>query len=448
MLLSDLVTIAVSPRERHYCLIPSLLSIFATVPDEVRVIVAQGDIPDDLYQSLKDLKNLRNFELIHPKYPLYPQEARNLCIEITTTEFIVIADNDVEYEDGWLEAFVENAISTNSDIVAPVIFIGPPKNKIIHHAGGLLKAANNINGNLVVTETHRLANKDISDVDVNILGENPDTIEFHCFLARISYLNISGLLDERLITQEQVDFGLRTKALQGKVSFEPKVRVTYMAKKVFSSKDLDYLSFRWNDIQAVESMQVIQNSWGISFDISRRIANWIRPHRVRAYQTRYQDQFDSLGPESFFRDFMQPLEISARDRALKLRNGKALQGATALSDEIKKNTLLYFSNINQVGDINSIASIEIALCKALNANAVCGFSEVEYKGRNMIVFAIETSVVISREELIKATSGLIKNIGNISFVVVSEFPRIATNYFIIDRIKLRSIIQKKISMKN
>lgn len=342
--LSSQVTVAISPRERHYSLVPSLLSLFATIPDDVRVIVAQGDIPEDLYQSLMDLKNLRDFELIATEYPLYPQEARNLCIQITFTDFIVISDNDVEYEHGWLEAFLENAILLNADIVAPIIFIGPPKNKIIHHAGGLLKVSTISNCDLVVSETHRLANKDINNVDINSFDRNADAIEFHCFFARISYLRKSGNLDERLITQEQVDFGLRTKALQGKVTFEPNARVTYMAKKVFSYKDLEYLSFRWNDKQAVESMRVIQDTWSVKSDISRRIANLIRPHRVRAYGTLYKNQLSSMGVMSFFLDFMLPLENTAIERAFKLRMDKKLQGATPLPDKMKKAAIENFKN--------------------------------------------------------------------------------------------------------
>jgi len=340
--LAKTVTIAVSPRERHYSLLPSLLSIFATVPRGVRVIVAQGDLPPDLRESLADLQKIRNFDLIAPDYPLYPQEARNLCVQQVKTDFVVITDNDLEYEPGWLEAFAQNAVNLNSDIVAPVIFIGPPRAKTIHHAGGVLHGKVAADGSLMVKEFHRLANKDISEVDVNALGNGSHTGEFHCFLARVNYLRKSGRFDERFITQEQVEFGLRIRALEGHSSFAPGVKVTYMAKKAFTTRDLDYLSFRWNDDQAAQSMEGIRQSWGISFDVQRQIAAWIRPHRVRAYGTRYQEQLKSMGIQLFFSDFMRPLERAALERAMKLRNGKQLAPASLLPDELKTRALQAF----------------------------------------------------------------------------------------------------------
>jgi hypothetical protein len=340
--LSELVTIAVSPRERHYSLIPSLVSLFATIPANVRVIVAHGDLPSDLLQSLKDLNQIRTFDLIHENYPLYPQEARNLCLAQIETPYMVVTDNDVEYEAGWLEKFIQQAQATASDIVAPVIFIGPPKSKKIHHAGGILQGKILPNQDITVEEIHRLANRDFNLDELDALNGQTHTIEFHCFLASVAFIKRLGGFDERFITQEQVEFGLRIKALDGKITFAPDVHVTYMAKKEFTQIDLNYMSFRWNDAQALQALEVIENNWSIRFDTAKHLKAWIRPHRLRAYGTRYPQQLKAMGPLAFFDAFMKPIEHHAIEAALLKRNGKQLKGVYPISEPLKSQTVKAF----------------------------------------------------------------------------------------------------------
>lgn len=322
--LGELVTVAVSPRERHYSIVPSLLSLFATIPADVRVIVAQGDIPSDLRLTLNELKSLREFDLIETEYPLYPQEARNLGVEASTTDYIVIADNDIEYEAGWLEALVGNAVSNRADIVAPLIFIGPPRAKEIHHAGGRIQIMRLPNGLLKAIEVHQLSHKNIEDVDPHALGVANHTVEFHNFLVSASYLKRSGGFDERMTTQEQIHYGLLAFNLGAKVTFEADARVTYNAKRVFHPLDLQYLSFRWNGGQAIESMRAIEAMWGIHLGEEGLLTNWICRHRARAYSTFYTEQAESMTMEEFFFQFVKARENKAMARARKLRNGKTL----------------------------------------------------------------------------------------------------------------------------
>jgi GT2 family glycosyltransferase len=322
--LADLVSVTIAPRERHYSIIASLLSLFATIPPDVRVIVAQGDLPADLRQTLKDLQEVRRFELIETEYPLYPQEARNLGIEAVTTDYVVIADNDMQYEQGWLEALLANAIAHQSALVAPLIFIGPPRARTIHHAGGRLETIH-ANGVLKVREHHMFSNKDIAEVDIGSIGIDNHTVEFHCFLARRSFLSRLGCLDERLTTQEQIHYGLLTRSLGEKVTFEPGARVTYTAKTQFSDADLAYMSFRWNDWQATKAMDAIESAWGIDVEQEWLLSKWIRPHRMRAYGTRYPDQFRKVFLQDFYDQVAQPLEARAISRAIQLRRDKPLR---------------------------------------------------------------------------------------------------------------------------
>jgi hypothetical protein len=322
--LAELASVAVAPRERQYSIVPSLLSLFATVPPDVRVVVAQGDIPEELRQSLEDLRKIRSFELIEPSFPLYPQEARNLAIESITTDYVAIVDNDMEYEPGWLDALVGNAIENDAAMVAPVIFIGPPRATNIHHAGGRIRIQRMPDGKLRADEKHIFSRENIADVDIESLGIENHTVEFHCFLASSAYLASIGGLDERLTTQEQIHYGLLARHLGAKVTFEGAAHVTYSAFTRFSEPDLEYMSFRWNDWAAGASMDAIESAWGIDFDRARLLDRWIRPHRTRAYGSFYTEQFAAMPIQKFYNEVAMQREIRALKRARDLRGQKRL----------------------------------------------------------------------------------------------------------------------------
>lgn len=91
-----------------------------------------------------------------------PNGARNLGVARTTTEYVVIADNDIEYEPGWLDALEVHAEENGSAAVAPLICIGPPAATIIHHAGGML-SAETVDGGVVLHERHRLMDVPLAD---------------------------------------------------------------------------------------------------------------------------------------------------------------------------------------------------------------------------------------------------------------------------------------------
>jgi hypothetical protein len=236
----------------------------------------------------------------------------------------------MEYEPGWLEALVDNAIENDAAMVAPLIFIGPPRATTIHHAGGRIRIRRTPDGQLAADEKHIFSHKNIADVDIESLGTKNHTVEFHCFLASSAYLASIGGLDERLTTQEQIHYGLLARHLGAKVTFERTAHVTYSAMTRFAEADLEYLSFRWNDWTARDSMDAIQSAWGITFDQDHLLDRWIRPHRARAYGTLYAEQYQAMPIQEFYNDVVMRREIRALKRARKLREGKSL----AFTDKI------------------------------------------------------------------------------------------------------------------
>lgn len=282
------ISVIVVQRERFSSVIESLSSLFLTIDSSVNVVVVEGASPENVREELSSLQKSRPFKLISKEYFITPNEARNIGLKNANSEYIVFTDNDIIYEKDWLEYLYKNAEQYKSDFVAPLICIGPPAAKKIHHAGGELVIAPNVNsGRFIVSERHRLMNQPIDTVKTNKLSINTNIVEFHCFLARKSSIESIGGFNEILITREQIDLGLRNQILGNRVTFESKAVVTYMAYRSTLMEDLPYHIFRWSQPLAEKSLHYFQKTWQVDINVDRVLNSWIRGHRYRAISTAY-----------------------------------------------------------------------------------------------------------------------------------------------------------------
>jgi GT2 family glycosyltransferase len=302
-----LASVVVVPRERFTSLPVSLRSLFATIPEDVPVVVVEGGTPEATRSELDALSRERPFRHISLPYMVKPNEARNLGVAETSTEYVVIADNDIEYEAGWLDALERHAVEYDSDAVAPLICIGPPAATIVHHAGGIVKATRT-DGGVKLSEEHRLMNVPLARARTAPPEARNQVCEFHCMLARRRLLDDMGGLDERLITREQLDFAMRALVLDATVTFAEQSIVTYMARDAFDPIDLRYHLFRWSDRLVVESLDAIEETWGVELDRNMFRNRWTAGHRLRAAETTYPWKRRILGKERFRRRVVDRLE--------------------------------------------------------------------------------------------------------------------------------------------
>jgi len=293
--------VVVVPRERFTSLPVSLRSLFATIAPDVRVVVVEGASPASTRAELEELRAERPYELISLPYMVKPNEARNRGVAATASEYVVIADNDIEYEPGWFDALVRHASANGSDAVAPLICIGPPAATTVHHAGGVVKAERTGSGGIKLSEAHRLMDVPLADARDSLPEASNHVCEFHCMLARRSLLDEMGGLDERLVTREQLDFAMRALVLDARVTFAEDSIVTYMARDAFDATDLRYHLFRWSDPFVVESLDAFEGTWGVELDRDMFRNRWTAGHRTRAAETTYPRRRRILGKKLFRR---------------------------------------------------------------------------------------------------------------------------------------------------
>ena len=306
-------TIVVAPRERYSTVIETLEELFRTVSESDEIIVVEGGSPSGIKSQIRQYAIAERIRWVEREEPVLPNVARNVGVELARGEYVVFVDNDIRFEAGWLDALVARAEADSADVVAPLICIGPPRATTIHHAGGVLVAEKGESG-VEVREKHRLMNVPLSDFDPDAAPTTNTVSEFHCFLARKSFLNRIGPLDERLITREQMDFALRALVHEAVVRFERDAVVTYFAYDKFSRSDLSYHLFRWSDQIAQLSIRSFEETWGLELDAQRIRFRWIARHRERAVRSAFP-VFSRLAPAAVFRLFLRALERRADKQA-------------------------------------------------------------------------------------------------------------------------------------
>ncbi len=152
-------------------------------------------------------------------------------------------------------------------------------------------------------------------------------------MARRALLDEMGGLDERLITREQIDFALRTFALGARTTFAEKSWVTYMARDEFDPVDLRYHLFRWSDRFVVESLDALEDTWGVTVDRDMYRFAWAATHRARAAETTYPRRRRLLGSERFRRWVVDPLERRVVEEQFALRGDLTPSRPRELPDE-------------------------------------------------------------------------------------------------------------------
>ena len=290
--LSELVSIVIAPREKHSTLIESLHSLFASIPADVEVIACLPRLPESIQREAKAMMSARGCCQLEEFEPdLIPHRARALGASRVSTPWVIFADNDLSYEADWLHNLAAEMCNGGMDVLAPLIFIGPPTGETIHHAGGLLIIEERADGRIAVREQHRLMNQSVAEAGIEELLQSKefelcDVAEFHCLAMRTELLGDTISLPPQLITREQQDLALQCRKQGLSVGFVPAARVTYLAHSEFTDDDLRYHAARWSEERAKISLDYMESKWRMDFDRHRVLYRWIEKHRRRPFKKR------------------------------------------------------------------------------------------------------------------------------------------------------------------
>lgn len=266
-------TIIVTPRERWGMAKEALLSIYANTDIPFELVYVDGRAPAWLSEWLDQESAKRGFRIIRRDRYVTPNEARNMGVAASDTEFVVFIDNDVVVAPNWLGQLAAAADETGVEIIAPLVCEGKPLHSRVHQATGTFTfdkeaffAAPHGERQLedVMTFHKELREK----VQHEMKRAPTDTAEFHCLMIRRSLFEKIGPLDENLqATKEHIDFCMLAGQAGAKAIFEPNSVVTY----VFPSRadpmtddDTAYFLLRWSPKWQRQDLDYLKKKWGLN----------------------------------------------------------------------------------------------------------------------------------------------------------------------------------------
>jgi len=280
---SAATTIAIVPHEKFSVTRQSLQSVLTGTPEPYRLVYVDGGSPRRVAQYLEAQARIHDFTLIRTEHFLQPNEGRNLALAYVDTEFVVLLDNDVVVDPGWLTQLERCAHETGAAVVSPLCCIGPVVHARVHLTTGECEIIE-ANGRRVMHERFVDSQASLADVLSRVERIQCGLVDAHSLLVRSDALTRDPPFDEAIRLEEHIDLSLTVREGGGSLWLEPRAIVTYLTPRLQPS-DLPYYVLRWSDAWNRAGLAHLAEKWRISTDdpwLDEKTA-WATTHRHRGY---------------------------------------------------------------------------------------------------------------------------------------------------------------------
>ena len=248
------VTIVMTVREKYSTTLQSIQSLKANTPDDLYdFIIVDCGIPDDI----------SGIETVITSNIKIPQLNRIKAAKLVQTKYTIFVDNDVLFEQNWLQNLLKCAEETNAGVVAPAYLWNKDK---IHMYGGTIT----IKEDGSFDEKHALINEHRS-----VLHSQPrktcDYVEYHCVLIKTELRDILDPIYR--CVHEHIDLCLCAKSLGHEIYIEPTSVVTYLNNAKLKDYDIDFFKNRWVGDDCDHDIEHFCRKWNFpntTFDDIRR----------------------------------------------------------------------------------------------------------------------------------------------------------------------------------
>lgn len=274
------VDVVMVPRERYAPTLESLRGVLDTIPQDSRVILVRGGMPEPVEKQAVDLDPGR-IDVVGPRRHLAPNAARAIGLQHTTARYVIFIDNDVLPDAGWVEPLVATAEQEDAWVVRPVVLQRVGDRVTIHETGGHCHLEQRGSVTTLV-ETHRHAGGPPEEI-ASLRREQVELFEFHTALFDRDRLVHLGGPDERMRSQgDHLDLALRVRAAGGSIWLEPASVVTYTIPQSIGLRDLSFFLGRWSHSWTASSRRDFCSTHGID-DPDDPCDTWRYPDVHRAY---------------------------------------------------------------------------------------------------------------------------------------------------------------------
>jgi GT2 family glycosyltransferase len=247
-------------REKYSTTLRSIQSLKTNTPDELYdFILVDCGIPNDISGVFVIKTDTTN-----------PQINRIKAAQLVQTKYTIFTDNDVIFEQNWLQNLLQCAEETNAGIVAPAYIWNKDK---IHMFGGTITIKD---GNFY--EKHDFANEHRNILHSQI-RKTCDYVEYHCLLIKSEFRD---LLDPNYkCVHEHIDLCLGAKRLGHEIYIEPTSVIMYLNNTKLQDCDIDLFKDRWNINDCDHDINYFCKKWGFPDTTFDDIRRYIKIHAIK-----------------------------------------------------------------------------------------------------------------------------------------------------------------------
>jgi hypothetical protein len=279
------VTITMTPRERYSGVEASIVSYYEHTKDTpFEMIVVDGAMPAPVREFVERESKARGFRFEHRDYPLCSNEARRIALELATTPYVILTDNDALVHDGWLKPLLTTANDMGAQAVCPTILDGVGT---VHAAGGR---------HWIDEERHYHFEPAHMDAPFDELKDSfkrceCNVMEEHVVLADREFLIDNDVIDPNVkgyADNDDFSFGMANAG--GKMVYEPQSIVTFhdirTNPNVIKKIDLPYFLMKWSDEWNEPTIEHLAKKWGLDPNDSwmSHGLRWCRIRRRSGYR--------------------------------------------------------------------------------------------------------------------------------------------------------------------
>lgn len=297
------VTVGFVPRDRFSPAAECLRRLFECTQIPFQLILVDGNTPRVHWRQIeRELGTRENVKIIHANHYLSSNQARNLVLRETRTEFLCIIENEVIVQDRWLSGLLAACDEHPADVALPLFLEphGPYYRVHFNRRMGHIMQPVDENG----CKVQILPGGSPCEADRTGNRRTLQLIETHCNLFRVNAIDRLGLFDESLGgAQAHVDMSLALYEHGVPIVLEPKVHVTLMPPPPIHPEERDFFLRYWNLEKAIADKQRIEDKWNLVecdfdvgfFDAKLQIAEDLHPDvQMQRHAERFSGLFEYL----------------------------------------------------------------------------------------------------------------------------------------------------------
>lgn len=257
------VTVGFVPRDRFCRAAECLERLFAYSNLAFDLIVVNCNIPEVYWNGIQEILNGRtNVRVLEVDRNISSNQARNLVLRETRSEFLCIIENDVWVHENWLSALVAACEDEPAEVAVPLLLEPHLSSDKVHfdpRLGHIEKIDQNGSIKLRILPGG-------SPIEADRTGQRRHTelVEMHCVMFRTRVFDKIGPFDEAISgSRAEVDLSLALYNSQIPRVLEPKSQVTFLQPPAVYPEEREYYLKYWNVDQSIRDHEHIKKKWNL-----------------------------------------------------------------------------------------------------------------------------------------------------------------------------------------